>query len=130
MPELNEHDLQRLLKAAGHAAPEHDLTARIMAQVAVTPMHRPAPTAPLIGRWGWVAIVTFVALALLGALFATPQGVESGPGLLAPVQEFLGQLRVPGGPWPAWVPGACVVALLLVAMDRVLSRSVGAKAGH
>ena len=127
MPELHERDLSKLFQAAGHHAPERDHTAQIMARVAVTPLHRPAPAKPLIGRTGWVLIAGVLALPFLAGLFAAPaKDTISGP--LAPVWEGLAQLQLPAGPWPAWMIGASVVALLLVGLDSYLSRRTVAKA--
>lgn len=127
MPELNEHDLSKLFQAAGHHAPGSDLTARIMARVAVTPIHRPAPVKPLIGRTGWVLIAALLALPLLGALVAGPSQSAPSSGLLAPLQDLLTHVQLPAGAWPAWVIGASAVALLLVVLDRFLSRTAAAK---
>jgi hypothetical protein len=122
MPDLNEHDLSKLFQAAGHRVPDSDLTARIMARVAVTPIHRPATPKPLIGRTGWMLIAALLALPLLGALVPGPAHSEPANGLLSPFWDLLAQLQLASGQWPAWVIGASLVALVLVAMDRWLSR--------
>lgn len=130
MPELNERDLHKLFKAAGHHAPDSDLTARIMARVAVSPIHRPTPAKALIGFRGWMLIAALLALPLLAAFLAGPATAAPATGPLASLWEQLSQLQLPAGPWPAWLIGASCVALMLVAMDHYLSRSSAPKAGH
>lgn len=130
MPELNERDLHKLFKAAGHHAPDSDLTARIMARVAVTPIHRPTPAKPLIGRRGWTLIVAVLALPLLAAWLAGPSATAPASGPLASLWERLSQLQLPAGQWTSWLIGASCVALLLVAMDHYLSRSNAHEASH
>ena len=115
------HDLDRLFRKAGHHMPATDLTARIMARVAVTPMARPVPVRPLIGRWGWMAM----AAALLGLLvFVLGMGTSptgSPPVLyLTPWLERLGDLRPPQGEWPLWITGASVLAFLFVVIDQAM----------
>ena len=60
MPEPKE-DLHHLFQAARHAAPATDLTDRIMARVAVTPLLRPTPVRPILGRGAWTSIILATA---------------------------------------------------------------------
>ena len=54
MPELSEIDLRKLFQAAGHQMPASDLTDRIMARVAVTPIIRSTVVQPLISKRAWI----------------------------------------------------------------------------
>jgi hypothetical protein len=130
MAELNERDLHKLFQAAGHHAPDSDLAARIMARVAVTPIHRPAPAKPLIGLRGWILIAVVLALPLLAALLAGPSEAAPATGPLASLWEQLSHLQLPAGQWSIWLIGASLVALLLVAMDHYLGRHSAHKTSH
>ncbi|MBX2980475.1 MAG: hypothetical protein KF905_14400 [Flavobacteriales bacterium] len=120
MPELKDDDLNALFRAAGHKHVGEDLTARIMARVAVTPIHRPAPTPPLIGRRGWVLIVSLLALPLVIALLVAPGASIDLPFLSTSILERFSELRLPSGPWPLWTVGLSATALLLLLLDRFL----------
>lgn len=102
--------------------PGTDLTARIMAQVAVTPITRPVAEKPLIGRKGWAMIVagtiTLFALAFIG----DGSAIVRTPSYFAPFTSLLNGIRLPQGDWPAWAIGASACALLFTALDRVLAR--------
>lgn len=117
MPELNEHDLRNLFHVAGHAAPAHDLTARIMARVSVTPVQRPVPVRPLIGKRGWLCIAAglaaMIGYGLTGSADATPSWSDALVRRLAFVQ-------LPQGEWPIWLAMGAGVALLFTLLDTVL----------
>lgn len=120
MPELKDEDLNALFRAAGHQQAGDDLTARIMARVAVTPIHRPAPTPPLIGRRGWVLISALLALPLVVALLVAPGASIELPFLSTSILERFSELRLPSGPWPLWTVGLSASAMLLLLLDRYL----------
>ena len=87
MPERNEQqptqstdqDLCKLFQTAGHHAPGCDLTARIMARVAVTPLFRPKVIRPLIGQRTWVVMaVAFSTYLVNFNTFASTYASLSG----------------------------------------------------
>ena len=123
MPELNERDLSRLFKAVGHEAPSNDLSARVMARVAVTTIARPVTVKPLIGRWGWAGIsMVFMAVVLLG-LFSGMASGGSDVIHLSPVKDFFSGMGLPKGDWPLWMIGMSFLALLFLGIDRALDSS-------
>ena len=120
MGELNENDMDRLFRTAGHLGPTSDLTARIMARVAVTPVIRATEVKPLIGRWGWGAILFSVA-ALLGFLLGTgPSTTTTGSPVSGRLHALLDGLS-PTGNWPILLIGAAACLLLFTVLDRVLA---------
>jgi hypothetical protein len=129
MPELNERDLGRLFKAVGHEAPGNDLSARIMARVAVTTIARPVPVKPLIGPWGWAGIAAFVLAVVLLGLYS---GIASGGASVtypSPVQDLFSGMELPKGDWPLWMIGMSFLALLFLGIDRALD-SAGVQRGR
>ncbi|HEY0977477.1 MAG TPA: hypothetical protein VGE21_08405 [Flavobacteriales bacterium] len=127
MRELHDDDLRKLFRTAGHAAPEQDLTGRIMARVAVTPMHEATTVQPVIGKRGWALLAAALVLAIV--LVCTIDGeATSGsiPLWLEPWMDRLGSIRLPslgGAPWLA-MAAACTLFFLWV--DRWLSASKSA----
>jgi hypothetical protein len=129
MPELNERDLGRLFKAVGHEAPGNDLSARIMARVAVTTIARPVSVQPLIGTWGWAVIAVFVLAVVLLGLYS---GIASGGAnvtYLSPIQDMISGVELPKGDWPLWMIGMSFLALLFLGIDRALG-STGVQRGR
>ena len=128
MPELNDNDLRKLFRAAGRPEPGTDLTDRIMARVAVTPIHRPLEVKPLIGRWGWVGIgVVFIGM-LVVLLSAAGTG-SAGPSILDPLWQQLPRyegfrLAIPMGQWTVWAAAAAGCMLLFTLVDRALEKAV------
>jgi len=125
MPELHDKDLDTLFRAAGHHRAGDDLAARIMARVAVTPIHRPVPTPPLIGRWGWIIIGVLLAMPVVAVLLAPSSGGVPLPTVFSSIGEWLSTVRLPNGQWPLWTLGGSFVAMLLVALDHYLGRGQG-----
>jgi hypothetical protein len=127
MPELNENDLRKLFQTAGHHTPRHDLTARIMAQVAVTPMVRIDIAKPLISKkaW-WCAGVGLAALAGASVLLPGDTNAADGPVsiVLATLEERISQVRLPAGSWPMWTGLTLGGLLLLTWIDGTLMRSM------
>ncbi|MDX9750777.1 MAG: hypothetical protein RBT71_06820 [Flavobacteriales bacterium] len=125
MLEPTDTGLRKLFQAAGHHRPGTDLTARIMARVAVTPMARPAPIKPLIGQWGWGAMAAAVFALVAWAVVAAPHGTGTGQPLFAPLTDVLARVRLPHGDWPVWAIGASVCVLLFSLLDHALARHAG-----
>lgn len=125
MPELDENDLRKLFRSAGHHAPGRDMTARIMARVAVTPMTRLDITKPLISKQAWLGAGIGLAV-LIGAIAVLPHepGPADGPmaTVLSTVQERLSRFTVPGS-WLTW--GAITLGglLFLSVLDGTLMRA-------
>lgn len=120
MPELNDDDLRKIFRTAGHAAPGSDLSARIMARVAVTPMARPVVVEPLIGRRGWI-VLAIIAVMLLIATFVIPgTSVPTGPSWFTPMDEVHKHIRLPQD-WSLWALLASTTALLFTLVDRSLA---------
>lgn len=124
MPELNEQDLRTLFRTAGHHSPGDDLSQRIMARVAVTPMLRPMPVEPLIGARGWVTIAVLGALLIVVLLWNAPRTGASP----SPVSEFLRsgweRFQVPLGDWTIWLACGSFCLLLIKLADLAISRRV------
>lgn len=128
MREPHDNDLRKLFKAAGHAAPEQDLTARIMARVAVTPMHQATRVVPVIGIRGWIAIGA--AFVLIIVLVCTTKGTGSaGPISLwmDGWSERMGRISLPSGERGIWLTVASACALFLAWLDRTLAAAKGAR---
>lgn len=124
MPELHDQDLRKLFRTVGHTPPGADLTARIMARVAVTPIARPLTVEPLIGKRGW-AIAMVGVVALLVFAFVTGGNSTAPPPWLVPAAETLRHIRPPQD-WPVWTLGTTACALLFTAVDRLLARRTAA----
>jgi len=123
MGELRDTDLNSLFQTAGHERSGADLTARIMARVAVTPVLRPTKVEPLIGTWGWVGICgILLAVALSGFFSGMATGGSEGT-YLSPVQEIFSGMELPNGNWPLWMIGMSFLALLFMGIDRMLDRT-------
>lgn len=124
MRELNDDHLRKLFQSQGHDAPAHDLTARIMARVAVTPIARPTPARPLIGTSGWVAI-TAGAMALLGLSLLLGATSGHAPASADAMLDAMRSWQLPQGSWPQVMIGGSILVLLFFALDRTLNRSMG-----
>ena len=130
MGELNEHDMDRLFRTAGHLRPTSDLTDRIMARVAVTPVIRATEVKPLIGRWGWAGIL-FSVVALLGFLLGTGHATTTATSPVSGMlQAMLEGLSLPAGNWPALLIGASACLLLFTVLDRMLAMRMAAPGEH
>lgn len=117
MPDLSEHDLHKLFHAAGHTAPTHDLSDRIMAQVAVTRILRPTPVQPLIGTRGCLLI----AAGLAGVIgYSLTGSSQSAPDWSGWITERLAHIRLPKGEWTMWLAAGAGLALLFTVLDTTL----------
>jgi hypothetical protein len=136
MAKLHDQDLDRLFRQAGHKEPVSDLTARIMSRVAVTPILRPTEVKPLIGKWGWAAILLSLA-GFVGLLFAIApaQGTSASP-ITDMIRALLNGARLPSlptlpvlpdGNWPLWLAGASACVLLFTLLDRTLAQRLGGR---
>ena len=125
MPDLNENDLIKLFKAAGHRAPERDLTARVMARVAVTPILRLDIARPLISKraW-WGAGVGLAALVVTVALLPHDPGTADGPvsTALALAEERISRISIPTS-WLTWTAMTVGGLLFFTWVDATLARS-------
>ena len=126
MPELNENDLRKLFRAAGRAEPGIDLTDRIMARVAVSPIHRPLEVKPLIGKAGWFAIGSLILLIVL--VLMNLVGTSSESSLLDPIHRELSRIQLPvfslQAQWIYWSAAIAGLAFLYSLMDRILERKL------
>lgn len=119
MPEPDNDQLRKLFQATGHHAPGTDLTARIMAQVAVTRIVKPVPVKPLIGTRGWVLIAAGL-VAVIGV--GMSGGGDAGPGWPQALAERLARIQLPKSEWPVWLAAGSGLALLFTALDTLLRR--------
>lgn len=119
MPEPKE-DLHHLFQAAGHAAPATDLTDRIMARVAVTPLLRPTPVKPILGRGAWIGIILLTAAVLLWGLLGSA-GSEATSGPVSDAWRTFSTALPSTGDWALWLAGLSASLLVLAAVDRVLA---------
>jgi|GEM_PF-1333662 len=127
MPELSENDLPKLFQAAGHQAPPRDLTDRIMARVAVTPIMRRDSAKPLISKRAWLLLgAGFLALTAAVALLPGDADQATGPAtkLFSMLEETTSQLRLPTGSWPIWSAMAVGSMLLFTWIDGTLMSSM------
>ena len=125
MPELSENDLRKLFQAAGHQVPAHDLTDRIMARVAVTPIMRPTMAEPLISKRAWMMTALGLAgLALLIAFLPASSAPSTGTTshMVATLYESLSGIHLPKGSWPIWTGLAVGSMLLFSWIDGTLMR--------
>lgn len=124
MPELNDNDLRKLFRAAGRSKPGIDLTDRIMARVAVTPIHRPLEVKPLIGKAGWSAIGALIVMIVLVLINLGSTSAESS--LLDPIHRELSRIQLPSfslsEQWLYWSAAIAGLAFLYSLMDRILER--------
>lgn len=125
MPELTEHDLHSLFRGAGRPALKQDLTDRIMAQVAVTPIARPVVVKPVIGKWGWVGIAASAGVLIVLTVSSNDATGTSASWLTSAIDR-LSQLRLPEGSWPVWAAIASAGALAITALDLLLRKRVRA----
>lgn len=116
MPEMNDNELRGMFKAAGHAVPDHDLSSRIMARVAVTRLAGPTLVTPLISKRGWVTIGALF-MALIGGVVAF-NGTTAASPLAELAAHLPGGFHVPEGPWPQWAIGASLLALFFVLVAK------------
>ncbi len=119
MPEPKDK-LHDLFQAAGHAEPVKDLTDRIMARVAVTPLLRPTPVKPILGRGAWIGIILLTAALLLwGLLGSSGNGGTSRP--VSDAWHMVSSALPASGNWALWLTGLSASLLVLAAMDRLLA---------
>lgn len=117
MSDPNE-PMRDLFRTVGHATPANDLTERIMARVAVTPVLSRRPVAPLVSRAGWAGIGGAAVLILIATAWAAPGMPSDGP-----LGHAFQALRAPlfqAGSWAPWLSGLSLCMLVLAAMDRLL----------
>lgn len=119
MPEPKE-DLHHLFQAAGHATPAVDLTDRIMARVAVTPLLRPTPVKPILGRGAWIGILLLTAAVLLWGFWGS-SGTEAESGPVSDAWRTVSSALPVSGNWALWLAGLSASLLVLAAVDRVLA---------
>jgi hypothetical protein len=118
MPEPK--DLQRLFQAAGHAEPATDLTDRIMARVTVTPLLRPTPVEPILGRGAWIGMGLLMASALLWGLLGS-SGPDAAGGPVSDAWRTVSTSLPTTGDWALWLAGLSASLLVLAAVDRLLA---------
>jgi hypothetical protein len=116
---MNEPQLRKLFRAAGHDQPARDLTERIMSRVAVTRIAQPTMVRPLISAWGWAGVGVAAMLLLVAALMAgaAPATTPAMP-YAAAISERLGAIRLPSGAWPQWLIGSSLLALFFAVLLR------------
>lgn len=119
MPEPKD-TLHDLFQAAGHAAPDTDLTDRIMARVAVTPLLRPTPVKPILGRGAWIGIILLTAAVLLWGLLGSAN-TETASGPVSDAWRTVSSALPASGNWALWLAGLSASLLVLAAVDRVLA---------
>lgn len=115
MGDLDERDLRKLFRSAGHHHPQQDLTDRIMARVTVTRSIRTVQ--PVIGMRGWAWVVAGMALLLvLGMIGGT------APPRPAPLDlpQWLQVVQQEGARWASWLAAAGVLAFGFTAIDTIL----------
>ena len=127
MPEMHDNELRKLFQHAGRPPMGTDLSDRIMARVAVTPIMQPLEVKPLIGKAGWSAIAGMFIILL--ALLFNAAGISynsQAPSILDPLLANVPNLHfsLPAGPWIYWAAGAAACALVFTLMDRALERSI------
>ena len=113
-------DLHHLFQAAGHAVPPTDLTDRIMARVAVTPLLRPTPVKPILGRGAWIGIILLTAVVLLWGLLGSA-GSEATSGPVSDAWRTVISALSTSGNWALWLAGLSASLLVLAAVDRLLA---------
>jgi hypothetical protein len=128
MPELSDNELRKLFQQAGRPPMATDLSDRIMARVAVTPIHQPLVVKPVIGRAGWFAIAAGF-IGLLAFLFNAAGTTAGTSSLLDPLWQNvpriqLSHIALPTGQWTLWAAVIAGGMLMLALMDRVLERVV------
>lgn len=115
-----EDELRQLFKAAGHSRAAVDLTERIMARVAVTPLLRPRPVQPLMSRKAWIGIAGGAAIFLLLTVTMAPSSAAfAGPMDL--VRKAVYGTLVQASAWASWLMGISVCMLILTLLDRLLA---------
>jgi hypothetical protein len=119
MPEPKE-DLHHLFQAARHAAPATDLTDRIMARVAVTPLLRPTPVRPILGRGAWTSIILATAAMLLWGLLGS-SGTEATSGPVSDAWRTISTVLCYPSDHAPWLAGLSASLLVLAAVDRLLA---------
>ena len=125
MPELNENDLRKLFQVAGHQAPTRDLTDRIMARVAVTPIIRLSIVQPLISKRAWIISgLCLIGLVLLITFFPSGADQPASPvsNLVTAAYGTISEIRLPKGSWPIWTSMAAGSLLLFMWIDGTFMR--------
>jgi hypothetical protein len=128
MPEMSDNELRKVFQQAGRPQLRTDLSDRIMARVAVTPIHQPIEVKPLIGKAGWFAIAA-VFIGLLVLLFNSAGSAPGTPSILDPLWQMMPEtegfkISIPTGKWTLWAAAGGALLLLYTLMDRALERSV------
>jgi hypothetical protein len=119
MPDPKD-ELHHLFQAAGHSGPDRDLADRIMARVAVTPILRPTPVKPILGRAAWVALGALAALVMVMAV-VIGQGQESKGLYTTDLFNTLSASLPATDNWAIWLAGLSASLLVLAAVDRALA---------
>ncbi|MBL7982203.1 MAG: hypothetical protein JNL52_10405 [Flavobacteriales bacterium] len=119
MPDPKD-ELHHLFRAAGHSGPDRDLTDRIMARVAVTPILRPTPVKPILGRTAWMAIGALAALVMVIAV-VIGQGQESKGLYTTDLFNNLSTSLPATDNWAIWLAGLSASLVVLGALDRMLA---------
>jgi hypothetical protein len=113
-------ELSALFRSAGHTSPAVDLTDRIMARVAVTPLLRPTSVKPLLGRAAWIGIILVTAAVLLaGSMGSVTTGTASSA--VRDAWRTIGPSLPAVGNWALWLSGLSASLLVLAAVDRLLA---------
>lgn len=130
MGEMSDNELRKLFQQTGRPAMSNDLTDRIMARVAVTPVFAPVEVKPLIGKAGWFAI-TVAFISVLGLLLnaASAGAINGEPSFLDPLWRSFPdpssfKISIPTGQWTIWAAAGGALLLLFTLMDRALEKGI------
>lgn len=113
-------ELSALFRSAGHTVPTVDLTDRIMARVAVTPLLRPTPVKPLLGRGAWIGIILVTTAVLLAGLSGSVT-TDTASVAVSDTWRTIGSALPTSGNWALWLSGLSASLLVLAAVDRLLA---------
>ena len=117
-----DQQLKQLLQERGIDMPSPDFTDRVMDRIEALPQSKPIVYKPLIGRFGWLAIV-LGALGFIIAVFSTASPSAATPDLLP---DFAS--RLPSFPelnFPNLSPTIILISVaftLLILAERVMDR--------
>ncbi|MFN6116036.1 MAG: hypothetical protein ACK46G_08305 [Flavobacteriales bacterium] len=120
MPDPKD-ELHHLFQAAGRTGPDRDLTDRIMARVAVTPLLRPTPVKPILGRGAWIGIIIMTVVVLVWGLLGSGHA-EATDGPVSEALRTISATLPATGNWALWLAGLSASLLVLAAVDRALAR--------
>jgi hypothetical protein len=117
MAELNEQELDRIFRMAGHEQAPDGLREAVMARILA--QQAPVEAAPLLRPWQWVLGGLFLAACIVG-LLALPGGASPTP-LSGPWDELGGTFAKAAALLASqmnWLAPAMGTALLLALAER------------